>query len=142
MAVISITRLRLRSWLYAPPFFYQAVRTSNQAAAADGNLAVKVLRESGNVFWTATSWSSANAVKTYMLAAPHGPVMRKLMDWCDEAAVVRWEQESAELPSWDEAHRRLQQDGRLSKVRHPSLAHTAHQFPAPAASRTGERRIK
>jgi len=140
--IISITRLRVRSWFYIPAFFFQAVRTSRQAAAAEGNLAVKMLRESGNIFWTSTSWSSANAIKAYMLAAPHGPVMRKLMDWCDEAAVVRWEQESVELPPWEEAHRRLQQDGRLSKVRHPSAAHTAHQFPPPAASRTGERRIK
>lgn len=142
MPIISITRLRVRWWFYLPAFFFQAVRTSKQAAAAEGNLAVKVLRESGNIFWTATSWSSAGAVKAYMLAAPHGPVMRNLMGWCDEAAVVRWEQESAELPSWDEAHRRLQQEGRLSKVRYPSRAHTEHQFPSPTASRTGERQIK
>ena len=142
MPIVSITRLRVRSWFYMPAFVIEAVRTSKQAAAADGNLAVAVLRERGNIFWTATSWSSASAVRAYMLAAPHGPVMRKLMDWCDEAAVVRWEQDSAELPGWDEAHRRLQQEGRLSKVNHPSPAHTAHEFPAPTASRTGERRIK
>lgn len=142
MPIVSITRLRLRSWLYLPAFFFQAVRTARQAAAADGNLAVLVLRERGNVFWTATSWTSPNAVKSYMLAAPHGPVMQKLLDWCDEAALVRWEQDGPTLPSWDEAHRRLQQEGRRSKVRHPSAAHTAFVIAAPAASRTGERRFK
>jgi len=140
MAIVSITRLRVRSWVYMPAFVIQAACTSKQAAAAEGNLAVRVLREPGNIFWTATSWSSAQAVTAYMLAAPHGPVMKKLMVWCDEAAVVRWEQDSAELPAWDKAHRRLQQEGRLSKVHHPSPAHTAHAFPAPASSRSGERR--
>lgn len=107
MPIVSITRLRVRSWFYMPAFVIQAVRTSKQATAAEGNLAVTVLRERGNIFWTATSGSSASAVKTYMLAAPHGPVMKRLMMWCDEAAVVRWEQDSAELPAWDEAYRRL-----------------------------------
>ena len=66
MPVISITRLRFRSWIFLPAFFLQAVRTSRQAAAAEGNLAVTVLRETGNIFWTATSWSSSGAVKAYM----------------------------------------------------------------------------
>ena len=47
-----------------------------------------------------------------MHTSPHGPVMRKLLNWCDEAAVVHWSQEGAEPPSWPEAHVRLQQEGR------------------------------
>jgi hypothetical protein len=57
-----------------------------------------------------------------MHASPHGPVMRKLLNWCDEAAVVHWSQERAEPPSWPEAHVRLQQEGRRSKVDHQSAA--------------------
>jgi hypothetical protein len=64
--------------------------------------------------------------------------MRKLMEWCDEAAVVHWTQESAALPIWLEAHRRLQEVGRLSKVNHPSAAHLAHEFAAPQVSSRGE----
>ncbi len=59
MPMISITRLRTRSWIYLPAFFFQTLRINKQAAAAEGNLAVRLLRDHGNTFWTATSWSSA-----------------------------------------------------------------------------------
>jgi hypothetical protein len=68
--------------------------------------------------------------------------MRKLLEWCDEAALVHWTQDSAQLPSWDEAHKRLQQEGRRSKVNHPSAAHTAFDIPAPRIGRTSEARLK
>jgi Domain of unknown function (DUF3291) len=134
MPVISITRLRLRRWWFLPPFFVDAQRSSKQAAAAEGNLHVALLRDRRLTFWTATSWTSEAALKAFMHARPHGPAMRKLLDWCDEASVVHWTQDTGDLPPWDEAHRRLQQDGRPSKVHHPTAAHTAHRFPAPAAT--------
>jgi hypothetical protein len=81
-------------------------------------------------------------MKAFMHAAPHGPAMRKLLDWCDEAALVHWTQDTADLPTWDEAHRRLQQDGRLSKVNHPAPGHTARVYAMPAVGRTGELRFK
>jgi hypothetical protein len=81
-------------------------------------------------------------MKAFMLAPPHGPAMRKLLEWCDEASLVHWSQESGALPSWDEAHARLQRDGRRSKVNHPSATHQAHVFPAPALGRTRERNYK
>ena len=67
-------------------------------------------------------------MKAFMHAKPHGPTMRSLLEWCDEAALVHWTQAGAELPSWEEAHARLQKEGRPSKVNHPSAAHTAHAF--------------
>ena len=53
------------------------------------------------------------------------------LDWCNEAALVHWEQGSAELPAWDEGHRRLIAEGRRSKVRHPTPAQDALNYPAP-----------
>ena len=117
MPVVSITRLRVRSWRYLPPFFFQTLRIAFQAAKADGGLKVTLLREAGNTFWTSTSWASEAAMKAFMHAKPHGPAMRKLLDWCDEASLVHWTQDADDLPSWDEAHRRLEQEGRPSKVR-------------------------
>ena len=116
MAFVSITRLRVRSWRFLPIFFLQALRVGRQAAKSDGNLSSRVLRERQNTFWTSTTWTSEAAMKAFMHASPHGPVMRKLMKWCNEAAVVHWSQESTEPPSWAEAHMRLQQEGRRSKV--------------------------
>lgn len=66
-----------------------------------------------------------------MLAGPHRQAMRKLPEWCDEAAVVHWEQESADEPDWQEAHRRLQVEGRRSKVNHPSPAHQNFRIRMP-----------
>jgi Domain of unknown function (DUF3291) len=135
VAVISITRLRVRSWRYLPMFFLQALRSARQAAKANGNLGTKLLRDSRNTFWTSTSWADEAAMKAFMHASPHGPVMRRLLEWCDEASLVHWTQAGNQLPSWQEAHTRLQRDGRRSKVNHPSTAHNAFQIAAPESTR-------
>ena len=140
MPLVSITRLRVRSWRYLPIFFLQALRIGRQAAKSDGNLSSRLLRERQNAFWTSTTWTTEAAMKAFMHARPHGPVMRKLMNWCDEAAVVHWSQEDAEPPSWAEAHTRLQQEGRRSKVDHPSAAHSISIIAPPAT--TNDLRLK
>jgi heme-degrading monooxygenase HmoA len=142
MPFVSITRLRVRSWSYVPAFVVQTFRIARQAARADGNLAVKLLRDRRNTFWTGTTWSSEDSAKAFMHKKPHGPTMRSLLEWCDEAALVHWTQTDEELPSWEEAHRRMQREGRRSKVNHPSAAHTAYEIPAPKVSRTSELRFK
>lgn len=131
MPFISITRLRLRSWRYLPIFMLQSLRSARQARRASGNLGVSVLREEGNVFWTRTLWESQQAMKAFMLSGVHGRVMRKLLEWCDEAAVVNWTSASPDAPPWHEAHQALMQHGRLSKVNHPSEAQQSFQFPEP-----------
>jgi hypothetical protein len=135
MPVVSITRLRVRSWRYLPSFLLYAFRSARQATKADGNLAVQVLNDHSKTFWTATTWTTDAAMKKFMLAGAHGQAMRKLLDWCDEAALVHWPQENNDLPTWPEACRRLQSEGRRSKVNHPSPAHIAYQFPEPSARR-------
>ncbi len=141
MPVVSITRLRVRSWRFLPAFFIQPMRSALQAARAEGALKVSLLRD-GNTYWTSSSWASDAAMKGFIHAQPHGPTMRSLLEWCDEAALVHWTQDGSELPSWDQAHRRLEQEGRPSKVNHPSPAHTAHKFPPPAPRRTNQLHFK
>jgi len=70
-------------------------------------------------------------MRAFMVASPHRVAMVNLLDWCDEASLAHWTQESAQLPDWVEAHRRLVAEGRRSKVRHPSPAHEAFQIPPP-----------
>jgi hypothetical protein len=67
--------------------------------------------------------------------------MRSILNWCDEAALVHWTQASEELPTWEEAHKRIQQEGRRSKVNHPSAAHTAYSIAVPTV-KTRELRFK
>src|SRR5438552_19048406 len=106
MPVVSITRLRVRRWWFLPQFFLDALRSARQAAAADGNLAAALLRDRGLTFWTATSWTSGPARKAFMHAKPHGPARRKRLNWSDEASRVHGNTETAELPSWPDAHGR------------------------------------
>jgi len=132
MAIVSITRLRVRSWLYLAPFLFYALRSSRQAKHSPGNLAVSLLRDADLTFWTCTVWTTESTMKDFILAGVHRKAMRKLLEWCDEAALVCWEQESDREPSWDEAHRNLQAQGRPSKVNHPSPAHESFKIRPPA----------
>ena len=120
MPIISVTRLRVRSWTFLPAFLIQSLRIGRQARNAAGNLGVNLLADRRKTFWTCTCWESEAAMRAFMLAGPHGPTMRKLLEWCDEAALVHWSQPGQELPTWMEAHQRMQREGRTSKVNHPS----------------------
>jgi hypothetical protein len=131
MPVVSITRLRVRSWRYLLPFIFFAVRSSQQARAAEGNLRVALLRDARSTFWTCTIWASEAAMRSFMMSGPHRQAMPRLLEWCDEAALVHWSQDTDWQPDWREAHARLQREGRRSKVKQPSPAHEAYEIPPP-----------
>ena len=67
-------------------------------------------------------------MKKYRGSGAHQVAMRLLSEMCSEASVARWTQDTTDLPTWEEAHRRMLAEGRLSKVKHPS--------PMQAAGRT------
>lgn len=134
MSLISVTRLRVRSWGYLPQFVLQSLKSARQAERSAGFLAGKLLRNRGNAFWTMTAWKDEAAMNAFRIAAAHGSVMPKLLNWCDEASVVHWHQETSDLPPWQDAHRRMQKEGRRSKVHHPSPAQTSNHIPAPEPS--------
>jgi hypothetical protein len=142
MPVVSITRLRVRSWRFLPMFILLALRIARQARRAEGNLGANLLRDRQNTFWTSTSWESEATMRAFMIAKPHGPTMHRLLNWCDEAALVHWTQADATLPSWEEAHARLQREGRPSKVLHPTRAHVTHQIAAPNTKESNQRNFK
>jgi hypothetical protein len=131
MALISVTRLRVRSPRYLPGFLWLTVLSLLQAKRAPGCLAVKLLRDANSTFWTNTAWHDETAMRAFMLAGAHRRAMPRLLEWCDEASVVHWHQDTAELPDWQEAHRRMVTEGRRSKVHHPSPAQTAYEIPQP-----------
>jgi hypothetical protein len=135
MPLVSITRLRVRSFRYLPAFAVQAFRSARQAKNAPGNLTVSLLKDSHFTFWTRTLWSDEAAMRAFMIVGAHRHVMPHLLQWCDEAAVVHWVQDTVEPPSWQEAYRRLQQEGRASRVNHPSAAQLAFQIPPSNTSR-------
>jgi len=135
MAFVSITRLRIRDGEYLDEFTASLTDVYGQAEGAPGRLAVDLLPDTHNAFWTKTVWTDRAAMRAYMTSGPHGDVMPRLREWCDEAHVVHWEQESDDLPSWDEARRRLVAEGRTSAVTHPSPDHAARTVAAPVVPR-------
>ena len=139
MPFVSITRLRVRSFRYLPVFFIGSLRSAWQAKNAPGNLAVSLLNDSSLTFWTRTLWRDESAMRAFMLAGAHRRVMPRLLQWCDEAAVAHWVQDSTEPPSWQEAHRRLKEEGRASRVNHPSAAQLAFEIPPPSTRRNSNK---
>ena len=60
--------------------------------------------------------------------------MARLPEWCDGAALVHWVQDAEEPPSWAEAHRRLQKEGRRSRVNLLTEAQRWFEIPEPRKS--------
>jgi Antibiotic biosynthesis monooxygenase len=135
MALVSVTRLRVRSLRYILQFMWEATSSARQAEHSPGFLGGRLLRNPGNVFWTITAWEDAAAMNAYRTAGAHRRAMPKLLIWCNEATVVHWNQESSGVPSWQEAHQHMLKEGKPSKVNYPSPAHVANDIPAPKPSR-------
>ena len=131
MMHVSLTRLRVRSIWLMPGFFLYAVRSTTQVRKAAGFQSGALLPDRHRVFWTMTAWDSQESMRAYMLSGAHKQAMPKLLDWCDEASVAHWPQTETELPSWEEADRRMRETGRVSKVRHPSPQHAGMDYAAP-----------
>lgn len=126
MPLISVTRLRIRTPRFLPGFAWHTWRSTRQAQQSPGFLGGQLAADAPRrTFWTITAWLDEEAMRTYRIAGAHKRAMPKLLDWCDEAAVVHWQQDSAQLPAAAEALRRMLTEGRTSKLRHPSLAHGA-----------------
>jgi hypothetical protein len=120
---------------YLPAFLINAFRSAQQAKAASGNLAVSLLSDARFTFWTRTVWNDEQSMRAFMIAGAHRSVMPRLLHWCDEASVAHWLQDSLEPPSWQEAHRRLQTEGRRSKVDNPSDAQLRFEISPPKTTR-------
>ena len=135
MIFVSVTRLRVRSLFYLPQFVWRTFQSVSQTKRSSGFLHGKILREARNTFWTVTAWHDAEAINAFRVSGAHRAAMPSLLEWCDEASVVHWTQETAELPAWSDAHRRMLAEGKQSKVNHPSPDQTTNQIPAPQPSR-------
>ena len=134
MPLVSVTRLRVRKWRFLPAFVVSAIRSALQAKSATGAIRVAALADARLAFWTCTVWDDEKSMRAFMNSGIHRRIMPRLLDWCDEAAVAHWEQESSQSPSWLEAHGRMRRVGRRSRVRFPSAAQEQFDIPEP---RTG-----
>lgn len=84
---------------------HQAIAQSSEKDP--GNLGVRVRKTKGLAFWTLAMWRNNQAIRTFVPASPHKEAMQKLPHWCDEAAFVDWEQDTADWQSWETATEKL-----------------------------------
>ncbi len=131
MPFVSVTRAHLSSPLFVDAFLADVVASNAQALAARGNLGTELLGEDTHAYWTKSIWVDQTTMREFMSSGRHAEAMPRLRKWCDEAAVVHWEQDSEELPSWTEAHRRLVSEGRPSAVEQPSPVNQSVEIPSP-----------
>jgi hypothetical protein len=129
MAIVSVTRLQLRSARFLLGFIVHAARSRRQAMATAGCLHVQVRRTRGLSFWTISMWDGEESLRRFLSEGDHRRAMARLPGWCDEAAVVHWSDAGAQLPSWESAAARLQQSGRLVAVLHPSARQRSGEIP-------------
>jgi hypothetical protein len=125
MALVSVTRLRIRSWRYLLPFALYSLRATGQARRSAGFLGGWVGSSGNRAFWTVTVWTDEAAMKRYRDNGVHKAAMPKMLDWADEGAMARYEQPAPEPPDGAGSYTALLSRGRTSKVRRPTAAHTA-----------------
>jgi hypothetical protein len=131
MAVVSATRLRVRSFLYLPAFLLASNRASRQAASSPGFQKGQLVVDHGRTFWTVTLWDDLASMKAYRGSGAHGAMMPKITTWCDEASTATWEQDSDRLPDMDELAQRMVAAARFVKLPKASRAHEAGSGPMP-----------
>jgi heme-degrading monooxygenase HmoA len=127
----SVTRLRVRSGRFLPSFLWRTFQSQRQLKRAPGFLGGRILIDSGLTFWTLTTWQNEESMRKFRSAGPHARVMPRLAEWCNEATYAHWIQSGDPIPTWQDAYERLSADGRLSRVLHPSKAHSDRQFARP-----------
>ncbi|MFM2126367.1 MAG: hypothetical protein RL328_2818 [Acidobacteriota bacterium] len=133
MALVSVTRLRVRSVWQLPRFFRHAIPSNLQARKAPGNLGVDLLNDAHFTFWTKTVWKDEAAMRAYMLSGAHRSAMSAIQEMASEASVVHWQQESVVAPDWQEAHRRMVESGRATRLKYPTADHLAGEILPPRA---------
>lgn len=138
MPVVSVTRLRVRSWRLLPEFLWLTIRIRRQIRRSEGFLAGALSTAPRLTFWTTTLWADDVTMKRFRDTDPHRRAMVRLLDLCDEASLVRWSQTGTDVASADVMLDRLRTAGRISKVRYPSEQQAAgHTVPDGQAPRRG-----
>ena len=133
MVFISVTRLHLKSPLYFPAFLWHNSLSTWQVINTPGFLGGKFLGDDRGGKWTLTLWEKQAAMKHYRNSGAHRRVIPKINFWCDEAAVVHWEQTDSNFPTWSEIHRRMMVEGHITRLSQPSPNHLEKKIPSPSS---------
>ena len=131
MAVIVVTRLRLRDPALLDEFFTAAVAAIEQAQKSAGNLGADALADADNAWWSVSAWQGRGPMRAFVDSEPHRGISQRLDHFCDEATFVDWEQASPDLPDWQTSWRHITADGKAAELTRPSDANQTRAFPPP-----------
>ena len=129
MVFLSATRLKLKSAWYLLPFFLANEAVAKQLCITDGFIEGMELIDKNLTFWTLTMWRMDADMKTFRNSAAHKKAMQKLPFWCNEASYIHWAQEEQQLPDWQTVYTKISREGKLTKVRNPSVNQLNSIFP-------------
>lgn len=132
MAIIVVTRLRLRDHSFQDAFFAASVSVLGQVGGSVGTLGSDAMAEDDDVWWTVTAWADRAALQAFVATEPHRSVMASVDEWCSEATFAEWAQDEATLPDWATSHARLVAAGVSADLPHATPANASRAFPAPA----------
>ncbi len=93
-----------------------------------GNLGVRLRKTRGLRFWTLSLWEDEEALRAYRDILRRGRAVPNAREWFDENSIAHWEQESTEMPGWEEAASFLRRHGHLYGVDYPSEAQKSGQI--------------
>ncbi len=103
------------------PFIRAHEASVKQLVSIKGFLTGKELIDRNLAFWTLTMWKDDNPMRTFRNSAANRKAMQKLPVWYNEASYFHWTQSESTLPDWSLALQKLFEEGKLSKVRKPSV---------------------
>ncbi len=131
MPIVVAARLRVRDGQLTPEFGRHANLAIEQVKKANGCLATAFLEDAQLTFWNLSIWKDEATMLDYMRSGAHLAAMPDLKNLCDQATILRWEQENADVPTWLEVYARIPLEGRASMLTHPVPEHLLLSFPKP-----------
>jgi hypothetical protein len=105
---VSITGLELKGVWHAPCFWWHAIRSMQQARAADGNLYADT-RTINGVHHTLSVWRDEQAMRAYLISGPHRKAMRAFHSIATGKTLGFT---ADQRPDWTEVHDLWQTKGR------------------------------
>jgi heme-degrading monooxygenase HmoA len=136
--IVAVTRLRVRSIRFLPRLYWDARKIRRSLKKAPGFLGGKLLVDRKRAYWTITWWKDLDSMLAFRNSRVHTAVARMVYKWCDEASVVHWATKEDQLPTWEEAHRRMTEAGKLTRLRFQTADHIAHTFREPYWTKSRE----
>jgi hypothetical protein len=131
VTVVAVTRLHVRSIRFLLRLYWDGRKIKRSLKKAPGFLGGKLLVDRNRAYWTITRWKDLDSMLAFRNSRVHAAVARMVYKWCDEASVVHWATKEDQLPSWKEAHRRMTESGKLTRLMFQTADHKAHRFRQP-----------